>query len=295
MTDIVDLALAGDAQILEGLAVAVYSALETSRRPVRIWVIEDGIPQREQAALIESWRRVGSFAGATFVRMRDLPLAMPSWWARKDWPLIAAARFQLGLVLPSEVERCIYIDTDVIVGIDLGELIDLDLHGHPIGMALNRAADEVRTYLRSIGLDPDQYGNSGVLLIDVDAWRREDAARGLIEVGRNMPAKLWFFDQDMLNAYFKGRCEWLEERWNYRDAGVDPVGRIQHFAGRGKPWLVAADRAEGAGARAWHQLHQRTGYVAAPMPMHARLRKHVGATIARVRRQLVDTARGKAA
>ena len=288
MSDPIDLALASDAEVLEGLSVAVFSALETSSRPVRVWVIEDGIPRREQTSLIESWRRVGSFAGATFVPMGELPLAMPTWWARKDWPLIAAARFQLGLVLPPEVKRCIYIDTDVLVGTDLDELIEFDLGGHPIGMVLNGGAGEVRTYLRGIGLDPDHYGNSGVLLIDVEAWRREDAGRGLIELGRNMPPRLWFFDQDMLNAYFKGRCAWLEERWNYRDAGIEPAGRIQHFAGRGKPWLVTADRAQGAGERAWHRLHQRTGYAAAPMPVHARLGKRLDAAIARVRRRLLD-------
>ena len=77
-----------------------------------------------------------------------------------------------------------------------------------------------------------------------------------------MPANLWFFDQDMLNTYFKGRCLLLEERWNHRDAGIQPDGRIQHFAGGSKPWKMAREAARLPGHIAWHDAKERSGFQA---------------------------------
>jgi lipopolysaccharide biosynthesis glycosyltransferase len=284
----IHIALASDLEGADGLAVTVFSALELSSRPVHVWVIEDGISTSIQAQLVSAWRQCTSFDDATFISMDRLPMAMPARWARGDWPLTAAARFQLGDVLPAQAHRCIYLDIDILVGLDLAELFDLPLEGHPVGMALNlRMGQKVQDYLRTIALDPDTYCNSGVLLMDLDAWRHENASRKLIDTGLAMPPNIWFFDQDMLNTYFKGRCLFLEERFNFRDAGVLPAGRIQHFAGPAKPWKLAATEAKWPGHVAWHETKRRSGFAAPPMPAYVKWRKRLGALVAKVQRRLV--------
>lgn len=283
----IHIAFASDAEGVEGLAVTAYSALELSSRPVYIWVIDDRIPKRAQAALEKLWSQCPTFAGATFIAMSSLPVTMPSMWARKGWPVTAAARFQLADVLPAEVDKCIYMDIDILVGVDLAELHDIDLADKPVGMVLNlRMPDDVREYIRSIDLDPDLYCNSGVLLIDLAAWRRERAGPALIECGIAMPANIWFFDQDMLNTYFKGRCAVLEERWNFRDAGASPAGKIQHFAGGAKPWSVTQETAVLAGHVAWHQVKRRSGFQAPQIPAYVKWRKSLAVLVAKLQRRM---------
>jgi lipopolysaccharide biosynthesis glycosyltransferase len=286
-SEAIPVAFASDAQGVEGLAVTGFSALETSSRPLHFWIIEDRIPAAAQRALEALWRQRPAYAGATFVPMASLPLPMPSRWIRKDWPLTSAARFQLAEVLPASARRCIYLDIDILVGTDLAELYGQDLAGEPIGMVPNtRMGDNVREYLRGMDLDPDRYCNAGVLLIDLEAWRREGAGAGLIACGLALPPTIWFFDQDMLNTYFKGRCRLLDERWNLRDAAAAPAGNILHFAGRAKPWSIARADVVHAGHLAWYQARDRSGFKARPVPAWLKWRKTAVALLAKVQRRL---------
>ena len=283
----IHIALASDLEGVDGLAVTVFSALEHSSLPMQVWVIEDEIPRDIQQRLEAAWQPNAKLAGVKFISMADLPLKMPSRWANSDWPMTAAARFQLGDLLPLEAHRCIYLDIDILVGADLAELFELPLDGKPVGMVHNRwMEDKVKDYLRSISLDPATYCNSGVLLMDLDAWRAENASQKLIETGLTLPTPIWFFDQDMINTYFKDRCLMLEERWNFRDAGVLPAGRIQHFSGRGKPWKMSSTQAVLLGHRAWHDTKLRTGFVSPPISAYSKWRKSVRALTAKIQRRL---------
>jgi lipopolysaccharide biosynthesis glycosyltransferase len=289
---VVHLAFASDAEGVEALAVAAFSTLEFCSRPVHVWVIEDGISRRAQERLETTWRRCSTYSGSTFIPMSSLPIPMPSQWARRDWPLTAAARFQVAEVLPKDVSRCLYLDIDILAGVDVAELYDLDLGGNPIGMAVaTRMPDCDKEYLKRINLDPEVYCNSGVALIDLDAWRREGAGKGLISVGRAMPPNIWFYDQDMLNTYFKGRCFLLEERWNYRDSGILPDGKIQHFAGSTKPWKVTAAAAPAPGHVAWHGAKRRSGFEPLPIPAYVKWKKSFNTLTAKVQRRITELVR----
>jgi lipopolysaccharide biosynthesis glycosyltransferase len=287
--EVIHIAFASDAEGVEGMAVAGFSALELCSRPVHFWVIEDGIQRSAQRLLEATWRRCSAYSGSTFIPMSNLPISMPSQWTRKGWPLASAARFQIADVLPRELNRCVYLDIDILAGVDVAELFDLDLEGNPVGMVRARyLPDHDKAYLEAINLDPEVYCNAGVLLIDLAAWRREGAGKGLISTGRAMPANIWFFDQDMLNAYFKGRSLLLENRWNCQDAGVPPQGKLQHFAGSTKPWKVTSAAATLAGHIAWHGARQRSGFEPLQVPTYLRLRKHFRVLAAKVQRRLAS-------
>jgi lipopolysaccharide biosynthesis glycosyltransferase len=282
---LIHLAFATDAEGIAGLAVASYSALEMSSRPVHLWVVVDRVQPGTRRRLEAMWQRCDTYEGSTFVEMSDLPHSMPSWWIRKAWPLTSAARFQLADVLPATVHRCLYADFDVLFGIDPALLFDMHLQGHPVGMVrYTGMGEDVQAYLKTIDLDPAVYCNAGVLLMDLDAWRREDAGRRLVAVGRAMPPSIWFFDQDMLNTYFKGRCLLLEEHWNLRDARVPPDGCIQHFAGKGKPWQTTAATATLPGHVAWHQAMARSGFQSTATAAHVKWRKVLTLVMAKLQR-----------
>ena len=284
----VHIALASDDRGTVGLAVTVHSLLRHTRRPVQVWIVEDGIDRSTQARLAASWKGAGLLAATHFLAQKDLPIKPPVWWARDAWPLASCSRFQLGDVLPPEVSRCIYLDINILVGTDVGALFDHDLRGFPVAMVPNYGMSETdRQYVTSIGLDPDQYCNTGVMLMDLDAWRQENAGIGLFEQGRSMPPDIWFFDQDMLNTYFKGRCLLLDKRWNYRDAGVMPDGHIQHFAGKPKPWNTRTEEATSVGLVAWHRARAETGYVPPSPSKFVQIKRQLVVNLARIQRRLL--------
>jgi len=257
----VHLVLASNSATSAGLAVAVYSAIRKTSRPVEVWVIQQGLDVETIASMRKFW---SGAAAVHFLTMKPLPW----YWATEKFPLLAWARIQVGDLLPPHVSRCIYIDTDTLVGRDLVELFDMPLDGNPIAMAINNnVPPEVVAYLNSIGIDPGCWFNSGVALIDVEAWRRCSATDELIRFKRSMPPVLWFPDQDLLNKYFAGRILKLDPSWNRRDLAYSAEGQILHFAGPTKPWEMSEDFGH-PGLRAWREVYALWGRTPAPKREH---------------------------
>jgi lipopolysaccharide biosynthesis glycosyltransferase len=162
-------------------------------------------------------------------------------------------RLYLGDILPLECRRVLYFDCDLLVTGDLQELLNIDLGGRVIA-AVSEPTLPVeanpRTYerLRDPRLDPDMpYFNAGVLIIDLDIWRRTQlGARALSFVAQYRPALM---DQDALNAVASGQWLELDPMWNTisywfrsrsrqrRYKALLRRSRIIHYAGHRKPWL----------------------------------------------------------
>ena len=261
MSKLVHLVLASDSATSAGLAVAVYSAIKQTSAQVEVWVIQEDLDAETIRSLRKFW---SGAADVHFLTMKPLPW----WWAEAAYTMLAWARIQVGELLPPRVPRCIYLDTDTLVGRDLIELFDMPLDGNSIAMAINNnVSPEVVPYLRSIGIEPGCWFNSGVALIDVDAWRRSSAMDELIRCKRSMPSVLWFPDQDLINKYFVGRILRLDLSWNRRDAAHSPEGQILHFAGETKPWDMSEDFGH-AGLRAWRDVYALWGRKPAPKRKH---------------------------
>lgn len=261
MNNSVHILLASDSATSAGLAVAGYSAIKQTSRPVEVWVIQEGLDAETIASLRTFW------SGALevhFLKMKPLPW----YWATETLPLLSWARIQAGELLPPNASRCIYLDTDTLVGRDLVELFDMPLDGNSIAMAINNNVPaEVAAYLDSIGICADNWFNAGVALIDVDAWRRNSEMDRLIGCKRSMPPVLWFADQDLLNKHFASRITRLDPSWNRRDVVQPPEGQILHFAGSTKPWEMSGDLGQ-PGLRAWREVYAQWGRTPAPKQKH---------------------------
>ena len=278
LDDMLYLVLASDENGVQGLAVAASSALERASRPVHLWVIADGISLATQQRLRALGERSGRFAALDFAAAPPLP----AWWAARNFPLVGYSRIGLDRILPESVQRCVYIDIDVLVGADLAELAAMPMHGYTVGMALNSGMTPggVR-YAEALGVPAASYYNSGVMLTDLAAWRAEGAREGLIAKRSEMPVDLSCYDQDVLNVYFQGRILTLAERWNRRDAAAPLEGNVLHFAGLPKPWKIADFRAAPSGLQAWKQALDQTGIEREDLSLWHRARRQ--ATRLRVR------------
>lgn len=121
------------------------------------------------------------------------------------------ARFQLPFILES-LDKCIYLDCDVLVRRDLSELWDVQLPEY----ALLGAVEEPFARHRNIDLSiPDSYSyfNAGVLLLDLTKLREislEDKAFGYLKEN----GSLQYADQDVLNALFYKTWHALPLKWN---------------------------------------------------------------------------------
>lgn len=120
------------------------------------------------------------------------------------------ARFAFPAFAPAWCRRALYLDVDIIVLGDIGELYDVDLGEY----ALAASPEIWHLYNTKVGfirqkifeLPPEHiYFGSGMLLMDVDKWREDNIGEKLIELGRKWGDKFEFPDQDALNVYFTGK------------------------------------------------------------------------------------------
>ena len=167
-------------------------------------------------------------------------------------------RFLLPEVLPDE-ETVLYLDCDVIVRHSLRPLFEMNISAYALGAVVSQSCDWVKWANDFKLVSP--FFNSGVLLINLDYWRKNSVFDPLIEWVKAYPKRLWLPDQSALNKVFEGHILYLnytynfQERWtqaledsyihfsrwpDIEQAGKDPV--IVHFCEAEKPWFIESKK-----------------------------------------------------
>ncbi|GGG04257.1 glycosyltransferase family 8 protein [Paenibacillus aceti] len=145
------------------------------------------------------------------------------------------------LLLPSLVssDKIIYLDCDVLVNLDIKELWDIELNGRYLAAAHDQGAVGIADVIRSFGMNPDTYFNSGVILFGLNNIRQQTNWYGkMLEFLRHHPGTT-LPDQDILNHIFGHNYIQLDERFNsfcLYNQSLDFNNRIVHFAGELKWW-----------------------------------------------------------
>lgn len=165
-------------------------------------------------------------------------------------PSVAAfARLLVPSWLPPTARRLLYLDSDIVVIDSLRPLFDTPLGDAIVAAVPDLVAPFVDRSFRTDVLklpNPEFYFNSGVVLLDVEAWQRQSITKETLDFIARLPArtKLMFPDQDVLNAVLVGRWYPLENKWNYFkiDSTTDlrqiqSEAAVVHYASGHKPWV----------------------------------------------------------
>lgn len=165
-------------------------------------------------------------------------------------------------LLPEDVERVLYLDCDIVVYDDITQLLETDLTDSVLAAVVdpgskvlgNQAGLSAWAQEHGYAYQPDEspYFNAGMLLLNLDVWRKENLLDRLDDSFRDSYHSLPFHDQDALNLLFGNRARMVSPRWNLLEIlefwddwdfeihTVEPPCRyfepaIKHFAGYQKP------------------------------------------------------------
>ncbi|KKX32964.1 glycosyltransferase family 8 protein [Rhizobiaceae bacterium LC148] len=153
----------------------------------------------------------------------------------------AYARIMIPDLLPSIEGRVLYLDCDIVVNAPLDELFTLDLKGRPAALVRNAASPERLAQLNTaLGHPIDEpYFNSGVLLIDLGEWRRQELTSKCMAFALDWEDPAKDHDQAVLNHVLRGNWLELDVKWNQnpRKVSVEEAAYlpVQHFWGKAKP------------------------------------------------------------
>lgn len=271
MTDPVHIVLGADDRFAMPLAVAASSAVRHlgPGRSAVVHVLDAGLTARNRARVERAVATATAAARVRWIvpdaeRLRTLPA--PEGTAL-NWT--AYLRLLAPSLLPADLHRVIYLDADVVVCDDLGPLWDLPAGDAPaFGVQdywIPTVSSEggLGSAAEAVGLDPDTpYCNSGVLVLNVDVWRRERIAEQAFDYLARFRDQIALADQDAINAVVGARWHLLEPRWNVTLSSLSGYGLrnglapaeaaeaqdrlraspgILHYTSRTKPWHFGRD------------------------------------------------------
>ncbi|WP_442482956.1 glycosyltransferase family 8 protein [Aeoliella sp. SH292] len=179
----------------------------------------------------------------------------------------AYLRLLLPKLLPDDVHRILYLDSDMLVRRDVSLLWDAPLGECGIAAVQDMAApwidaqisapnfEAATTWLsaarpvanyEALGLNPTgRYFNSGLLVMDIDLWRSEGFAEQVFRCLEEHREHVLWWDQYALNVVFADRWHQLDPRWNqgshvfvYPTWEASPLTQQMFESVRHDPWII---------------------------------------------------------
>lgn len=237
--DRIHIAYTIDLNFINCAAASIASVLQSNPNRCHIHIIHDG---DIDAGLTKLQQMIKSRRGLCSVHL------VPNSFPRKlftDKHATIANYYRLAIpdILPTTINRAIYLDADTLVRRPLDALFEINL-GASTFAAVAEPNPEACTRL-GLG-DGTPYLNSGVLVIDLDAWRKDELGEQLLKLASESGNKWEYWDQDVIACHFKGQWKRLPPEYNLNHrfifSGSDSFlptlnPFIVHFSGNKlKPW-----------------------------------------------------------
>jgi lipopolysaccharide biosynthesis glycosyltransferase len=257
------LVTASDSHFLSGVAVLFASALThlASGYRLRAVLLACDIDPRR----VEDFKKgLASLAGPHF-RLQIIPLSRERFAGikppRSQLTVAAYGRLYIPEVLEG-VSKALYLDCDIIVTRDLGELWEIPFEGHAL-MAVAEPGHTLDDNLREpFGLmDHDIYFVSATLAMDLDQIRTSGADRTCLDLALKSNHHFPQEDQSILNVVFARSTKYLDSCWGQQvclepdKPNVVPNEPVLiHTIFIGKPWYYSRVNARGIIKLFYHYL-----------------------------------------
>ncbi len=227
------------------VAVTIRSIIENNKtHSISIHVLTDFI-SKESETLLKA--PLGSQASLQIYIVDDTPLqTLKATWSKYSWYRIFAAD-----ALPEKIKQALYLDADVIVADDIAEIFSL-VDDFSVAGVLDTTTYLDEPYKRCNYSKEKQYLCAGVLMINLDYWRKYKVTEAILRYARENNDRIKFPDQDAINYVCQDSKIILPLRYGLinghfiheyfiendpaqvREALLHPA--IIHYAGR-SPWI----------------------------------------------------------
>lgn len=194
----------------------------------------------------------------TKIYLIDIADEMFESMPKGGWHLSIVTYYRLcaAQILPKDIERCLYLDCDMIVDDDLSELWNTDLTDRSVAVVSDVWTTRSDIYDRLGYPQSKKYFNAGMLLINLDYWRRHNLQDAFFNYIENNREVIQAHDQDVLNVVLADSKVHVPIKWNFEIVGYarhfydtfprnvqDEINSLQpviiHYAGPTiRPWML---------------------------------------------------------
>lgn len=236
------------------MCVTIASILENTKRNCDIFILDGGIKADTQQKIEACVQKYQHLQHIEFIKIdRERFAHFPNLM---HFSLNTYFRYLIPELKP-ELQKVLYIDSDMVITADVGKLFDTDIQGAPLAAVPYR--DErpdlnhfVRAqkdkHIKQILELPDShlYFNAGLLVLDCEYFRQHGWVNKLFELTAEKAATIKYPDQDILNIIVCNNYHVLDDTWNAvididKMYGVQhtELPKVLHFTGGAgtRPWM----------------------------------------------------------
>lgn len=192
--------------------ISITSLFENNKHfdNITVYVIDDSISEENKKKYLKTAEKYGR--KIVFLDMSSSIKKLEEMGATKyrNSYTTYLKLFTFG-ILPEEVERIFFIDSDALVVDRLDDILNFDMKGMPIAAVRDALCTEYKVSLGIPAEDP--WFNMGVMLVDVKKWKEFDCENRVIAQMKKRSSYV-AVDQDLLNISIHGQIETLPPQYN---------------------------------------------------------------------------------
>lgn len=126
----------------------------------------------------------------------------------------AYLRILLPSIIPSNIKKILYLDGDILCISSLQDFYDIDISQESCAAVRDERNNAEEIFTRLGYASENGYFNSGVILVNLDWWRKNDVQDKALKFISENPDKCIWHDQDALNYVLNGTIVWADFRYN---------------------------------------------------------------------------------
>lgn len=207
-----------DSNYVKYCAVTLVSIFENNRQQkVSVHIIANDLSETDCKTLTDI---VLNYGNSVFFYKPDMNLLKGFTIKRFSNRISLATYYRclLSDMLPTDIDKVLYLDCDIVVLGDITPFWETPLDNLGVAAVEDIGCNEATRY--DILKYPQKYSyfNAGVLLINLKYWRDHNMAQTCVDYYNQYPERLQFNDQCLLNSILHKNKVLVDLKWNVQDA-----------------------------------------------------------------------------
>lgn len=227
--------------------------ISNNTNEITFYIISDSlsdINKKNLKLIADKYNKNIIFIDITLESLKDFPINL------SNFTLATYYRILLPQVLPENIGKILYLDCDMLVVDNLSDFYNTDITAYSTAIVPDMFYDDESITNRLLYPVEEHYYNAGMLLINIDYWRKNKISEKTINFIINHKELCVAHDQDAINAVLHGTIYNAPFRYNVQldffkkktkmifkdnseikaanEAAKNPC--IIHYTGPSKPW-----------------------------------------------------------
>lgn len=249
MNQPVNIACAADSNYLQHTYTMLYSLLINNTYPIVLHCFSSDYSEQDKNEL-KALTQIFSNCSINFYTINNN--VFDGFVITHHITLATYYRIIIPEMLEKSIEKIIYLDCDMIIDGNIQGMWETDLSNHVAAAVPEPSFNDFdRLNIPAV----NGYFNAGVLVLNLNLWRKLNLTKTIIQYIQNNLEKIVFWDQDALNACINDKWKKLHPKYNQQSAFFQLSNKtllsnynanelaiavtkpiIIHYTGSSKPW-----------------------------------------------------------